>query len=160
MAKKSSSRLKAQAELKVPYNLPEPNDDCAAYGWHMNRLRYPTTGTDKNDIWPGPSIFDVEEAREYRKEYGFDVQFACPAYLQFMLDHSRLMQQAVYLAAKNKYSAASVKKIEAAVKKSISEILIPDIETRLHAVAGYIAGYYAAKMAYIETYGAADADPD
>jgi len=159
MAKKAK-KTTAKRVRGPAYNLPEPNDDLAAYGWHMNRLRYPAETEDKKDLWPGRSIFSVPEAEEFRREYGIDVNFVCPAYLQFILDRSPDMQTAVAEVSAKKYDEQSLKNLREAVAKSIAKVLVPHMKKCLEDVTDYIAGYYASKMAYIERYGAADADAE
>lgn len=163
MAKRTRNKKTSPTAKKQhgpAYNLPEPNDDLAAYGWHMNRLRYPAEGGDEKDIWPGKSIFSEPDAAEFRQEYGIDVNFVCPAYLQFVLDRSPALQNAVYAASKNGYNEKSLEDLQEAVRVSVRKVLIPHMQQRLAAIADYIAGYYAAKMAYVEQYGSPYADAD
>lgn len=154
MAKKQKRKLDAPPpQPKVPFNLPEPNDDLAAYGWHMNRLRYPSKNSTPGDVWAGTSIFAVEEAEKDSGEYGMDVWFMHPPYLQYMLDHSVDVQNAVLACKKKKYSNASIVELRKAVMKAVHELILPDIEQRLKQISVFIAAYYAAKMAHIDTYG-------
>jgi hypothetical protein len=121
MAKKQTRKLDTPPPSDVPFNLPEPNDDLAAYGWHMNRLRYPSKDSKPGDVWPGASIFSVEEAEKLSDEYGMDVWFMHPQYLQYMLDRSVDVQNAVLSCKKKKYSNDSIVELRKAVMKAVRE---------------------------------------
>ena len=153
VAKKTKHKLEKQEAPKVAYNMPEPNDDLAAYGWHMNRLRYPSKTSTPDDIWPGASIFSVPEASEFRDKYGMDVSFVDPQYLQFMLDRVVAVQNAVLACQKKNYSPDSIKALRAAIIRSVHDVILPDIEQRVKKIATHIAAYYAARMAHVQKYG-------
>lgn len=153
MAKKEKRKLDVPPPPKVPFNLPEPNDDLAAYGWHMNRLRYPAKNSTPGDVWAGASIFAVEEAEKASDEYGMDVWFMQPPYLQYMLDRSVDVQNAVLACKKKKYSNDSIVALRKAIMKAVRELVLPDIEQRMKQISVFVAAYYAAKMAHIDTYG-------
>lgn len=153
MAKKKV-KLDIPPQPKVPYNLPEPNDDLAAYGWQMNRLRYPAKDSKPDDIWPGESVFSVPEAKEFRDEYGIDVSFICPHYLQFMLDRSVVVQKATLNCKRKKYSNDSVLELRKAIMQTMRDVVLPDIAQRMKKASVFVAAYYAAKMAYVDTHGA------
>lgn len=156
MAKKKNTLGLKPPTVKPPFNLPEPNDDLHAYGWSMDRLRYPSKDSTKTDIWPGRSVFDVDTENALRDTYGFNIEFMNPKYLQVMLDSSPKIMAACQKAAEAKYSEDSIADLRRVVLAEFRDLVLPDIATRFKKVAGMVGQFYAARMAHVQTFGAAD----
>jgi hypothetical protein len=156
MAKKKNTLGLKPPTVKPPFNLPEPNDDLHAYGWSMDRLRYPSKDSTKTDIWPGRSVFDVDTENALRDTYGFNIEFMNPKYLQVMLDSSPKIMAACQKAAEAKYSEDSIADLRRVVLAEFRDLVLPDIATRFKKIAGTVGQFYAARMAHVQTFGAAD----
>lgn len=156
MAKKKNTLGLKPPTVKPPFNLPEPNDDLHAYGWSMDRLRYPSKDSTKTDIWPGRSVFDVDTDNALRDTYGFNIEFLNPKYLQAMLDSSPKIMAACQKAAEAKYSEDAIADLRRVVLAEFRDLVLPDIATRFKKVAGTVGQFYAARMAHVQTFGAAD----
>lgn len=156
MAKKKNTLGLKPPTVKPPFNLPEPNDDLHAYGWSMDRLRYPSKDSTKTDIWPGRSVFDVDTENALRETYGFNIEFMNPKYLQAMLDSSPKIMAACQKAAEAKYSEDSIADLRRVVLAEFRDLVLPDIATRFKKIAGTVGQFYAARMAHVQTFGAAD----
>jgi hypothetical protein len=156
MAKKKNTLGLKPPTVKPPFNLPEPNDDLHAYGWSMDRLRYPSKDSTKTDVWPGRSVFDVDTENALRDTYGFNIEFMNPKYLQAMLDSSPKIMAACQKAAEAKYSEDSIADLRRVVLAEFRDLILPDIATRFKKVAGMVGQFYAARMAHVQTFGAAD----
>ena len=156
MAKKKNTLGLKPPTVKPPFNLPEPNDDLHAYGWSMDRLRYPSKDSTKTDIWPGRSVFDVDTENALRETYGFNIEFMNPKYLQAMLDSSPKIMAACQKAAEAKYSEDSIADLRRVVLAEFRDLVLPDIATRFKKIAGMVGQFYAARMAHVQTFGAAD----
>jgi hypothetical protein len=144
---------KPKAGPKPPFIMAEPNDDLHAFGWSMDRMRYPSKDSKPKDVWPGASVFGVPEADEYRDTYGFNVAFLNAPYLQFMLDQVPEIRAAAEKCAAAKYSAESVAALRKAALTAFRTVVMPDMEARFKKIAGLVADYYAARLAHIETFG-------
>jgi hypothetical protein len=153
MAKKKNTLGLKPPTVKPPFNLPEPNDDLHAYGWSMDRLRYPSKDSTKTDIWPGRSVFDVDTENALRDTYGFNIEFMNPKYLQVMLDSSPKIMAACQKAAEAKYSEDSIADLRRVVLAEFRDLVLPDIATRFKKVAGMVGQFYAARMAHVQTFG-------
>ena len=156
MAKKKNTLGLKPPTVKPPFNLPEPNDDLHAYGWSMDRLRYPSKDSTKTDIWPGRSVFDVDTENALRETYGFNIEFMNPKYLQAMLDSSPKIMAACQKAAEAKYSEDSIADLRRVVLAEFRDLVLPDIATRFKKIAGMVGQFYAARMAHVQPFGAAD----
>lgn len=153
MAKKKNTLGLKPPTIKPPFNLPEPNDDLHAYGWSMDRLRYPSENSTKTDIWAGRSVFDVDTNDALRETYGFNVEFMNAKYLQVMLDSSPRVMAACQKAADAKYSQESLLDLHKAVLTEFRDLVLPDIAKRFKKVAGMVGQFYAARMAHVQTFG-------
>ena len=158
MAKKNNTLGLKPPTVKPPFNLPEPNDDLHAYGWSMDRLRYPSKDSTKTDIWPGRSVFDVDTDNALREAYGFNIEFLNPKYLQVMLDSSPKVMAACQKAADAKYSEDAIANQRKVVMAEFKELVIPDMLARFKKIAGMVGQFYAARMAHVRTFGADDND--
>ena len=158
MAKLKRTLDKKEPTVQVPFNMAEPNDDLHAYGWSMDRLRYPSKDSTKTDIWPGRSVFDVDTENALRDTYGFNIEFLNPKYLQAMLDSSPKVMAACQKAAEAKYSEDSIADLRRVVLAEFRDQVLPDIATRFKKVAGMVGQFYAARMAHVATFGHEDTD--
>ena len=134
--------------------MPPPNDDLHAFGWSMDRLRYPSNDSTKTDVWPGRSVFDIDTANALRDTYGFNVEFMNAKYLQVMLDSSPKVMAACQKAAEANYSEESLTNLRKIVMTEFKDLVLPDMLTRFKKVAGMVGQFYAARMAHVQTFGA------
>lgn len=146
-----------EPSIKPPFNLAAPNDDLHAFGWSMNRMRYPAKDSTPDDVWPGQSIFHVEEADEFKDTYGFGVEFVNAAYLQFMLDCAPNVRKAAVRCAKEKYSPDAIRNLQKNIFAAFRDNVVPDMTARLQKISRLLAEFYAARLAHIETFGSDDA---
>jgi hypothetical protein len=155
MAKTKLSRKldKKESTKKPPFNMAEPNDDLSAFGWSMDRLRYPSATSTKTDVWPGKSIFEVDEAKALYEQYGFNIDFVNPKFVQVMLDNSVSVRNAAQKCADDKYSPESRANLRAAINKEFRETIAPATIARFKKVSALVADYYAARIAHLLTYG-------
>lgn len=141
---------------KPAYVMPEPNDDIAAFGWTLGKLRYPAEDSKPDDIWPGASVFEVPQNKELQNAYGFDITFIPTKFTQILLDNN----QAVRAGAEKVRAAGYTKEALAAYKKTIikafEEDVVPAMLERFKAVAGHVAEFYAARLAHIDKFGIED----
>lgn len=156
MAKTKRKLDKKEPTIKPPFNMAEPNDDLSAYGWSLDRLRYPSKDSTKTDIWPGRSVFDIDTNSALKDTYGFNIEFLNPKYLQVMLDSSPKVMAAAQAAAEAKYSEESLLNLRKAVLIEFRDRIIPDITARFKKISGMVGQFYAARMAHAQTFGAAD----
>lgn len=133
--------------------MPEPNDDLHAFGWSMDRLRYPSETSTKTDVWPGKSIFEVDEAKALYEQYGFNIDFVNPKFIQVMLDNSVAVRNAAQKCADDKYSPESRANLKAVINKEFRETIVPAMVTRFKKVSALVADYYAARIAHLMTFG-------
>ena len=155
MAKQKISRKldKKEPSKKPPFNMAEPNDDLAAFGWSMDRLRYVSETSTKTDIWPGRSIFEVDEARELYEHYGFNIDFVNAKFVQVLLDNSVAVRNAAQKCADAKYSVESRANLRAVINKEFRETIVPAMVERFKKVSALVADYYAARLAHLLTFG-------
>jgi len=158
MAKrKSKTKLDVKTPTKKPpYVMPEPNDDAAAFGWELKKLRYPAADSPKNDVWPGRSIFQPQISLEEMQAYGHDMAFIEPGYLQRQFDHSPAIRKAAEKASAEKYSPESLARLQRAIQRVFTETVLPEIEAQFDAISKMVAQFYAARLAHIETFGFED----
>jgi len=148
------AKLDTPIEKRKPkFRMEEPNDDAAAYGWALGKLRYPTSDSKPGDIWPGNGMFSVAAPIEVRQTYGHTIDFVCPAFLQLLLDASPAIREGAEKARAAKYSTAALAKYKKTVMKVFEATIIPEIERRFEEVAGAVAEFYAARLAHIDTFG-------
>lgn len=154
MAKLKRKLDRKEPTIKPPFNMPPPNDDLHAFGWSMDRLRYPSNDSTKTDVWPGRSVFDIDTANALRDTYGFNVEFMNAKYLQVMLDSSPKVMAACQKAAEANYSEESLANLRKIVMTEFKDLVLPDMLTRFKKVAGMVGQFYAARMAHVQTFGA------
>lgn len=153
MAKIKRQLDKPKNTPKPAFNLAEPNDDLHAFGWSMDRMRYPAKDSKPGDVWPGASIFGVPEADAFRDTYGFNVSFLSAPYLQFMLDQVPEIRSAAEKCSEAKYSPESLAALRKAVATAFRTVVMPDMEARFKKISGLVAEFYAARLAHIEKFG-------
>lgn len=136
-----------------PFIMPEPNDDAAAFGWSLDRLRYPAPSSTKTDIWPGQPIFQIDEENELRDMYGFNIEFVNPKFLQVMLDNSEKIRTAAQRCADTKYSPESRDELRKVIVAEFRDVVVPEMLRRFKKVASLVADFYAARLAHLLTYG-------
>lgn len=133
--------------------MAEPNDDVGAFGWSMDRLRYPSTDSKKGDVWPGRPVFGLEEANDLVKQYGFNIEFVNPKFVQVMLDSSPAVRIAAQQVATAKYSPESIAKLRAVINTEFRQRVIPEMVARFKKVSKLVAEFYAARIAHMQTFG-------
>lgn len=158
MAKTKRSLPKNEPAVAPPFNIAPPNDDLHAFGWSMDRMRYPSKDSKPDDVWPGPSIFSVPEAAAFKDLYGFNVEFINAKYLQFMLDCAPGVRKAALRCAAENYSPEALAALRKNILIAFRELIVPDMTKRVQKIAALLADFYAARLAHIETFGAEDAD--
>lgn len=133
--------------------MAEPNDDAAAFGWSLDKLRHRSKDSTKTDVWPGSCIFEVDEANELRDAYGFDINFINAKFVQVMLDNSTKVRAAAEKCAAAKYSEESRADLKRAIMSEFRDTVLPEILARFKKVSGLVADFYAARIAHLMTYG-------
>jgi hypothetical protein len=152
------AKLKRTLDIKKPDKLPpfmmaEPNDDAGAFGWSLDKLRYPAPDSKKGDVWPGRPVFGVEEENELRDMYGFDIHFVNAKFVQIMLDNSEKVRAAAEKCAAAKYSEESRANLRRVIMAEFKDVVLPEILARFKKVSGLVADFYAARLAHLMTYG-------
>ena len=133
--------------------MPEPNDDLAAFGWPLAKLRYPSRDSTKTDIWPGKPVFEVEEAKELAEQYGFDIEFVNAKFVQVMLDNSPAVREAAEQCAAAKYSQESLENLRGVIVKEFRDAVVPEMTKRFKKISAMVAQFYAARIAHLLTFG-------
>jgi len=152
-------KVKEKPLPRPKYNMPEPNDDMAAFGWDLGKLRYPAPSSKKDDIWPGSSMFDTEDAEKLRAAYGFDVQFVCPRYVQFLLDQEKDIMLAAQKVRDAGYTQAARVEFGETVRRVFRQVVVPHMIRQFNKVSQAVADFYAARLAHIVKFGP-DAESD
>ena len=156
MARKSKAKLDKQpAGPKPDFVMADPNDDAAAFGWTLGKLRYLAKDED-GESWPGRGIFDVPYSFETRQTYGHIIEFINPAYLQIQLDSSEEVRKGAEKARADGYTPDAIAKFKKIIIKVVTEQVLPDILAHFKKVAGMTAEFYCARLAHIDTFGAED----
>lgn len=152
------AKISRKLDIKKPDKLPpfimaEPNDDASAFGWSLDRLRYPAEDSTKGDVWPGAPVFQIEEENELRSIYGFNIEFVNPKFVQVMLDNSQKVRNAAEKCAAAKYSPESRAELRKVIMAEFKETIVPEMLARFKKVASLVADFYAARLAHLMTYG-------
>lgn len=158
MAKKKLSRtLDPQPRKRRPkFVMAKPNDDIDAYGWALKNIRLPT---DEKDI-AGRPAFNVKTEIEEIKQYGVDVQFLCPTYVQRQLDNCASVTSAVQKAKAAGWTPEALKKLQDAIIGAFNEEILVDIAQHFYTIAPMLAEFYAAREAHEDMYGPENDDED
>lgn len=151
MAKKKSKKLDPQEQPRVPYKMPRPNDDQHAYGWDLRCVRRPVA--DGAAIEPGLPIFQIKQPYETRLEYGMDIQFLDPKFVNLRLSQSEIVQKALDKVKEQNYASESIIKLEHAIQTVFDSLMLDEIKKRFNNIIPMLAQFYAARQAYINKYG-------
>ena len=155
------AKIKRTLDIKKPDKVPpfmmaEPNDDAAAFGWSLDKLRYPSKDKTTGDVWPGRHVFQVEELNDLREMYGFDIDFVNAEFVQVMLDNSEKVRTAAEKCALAKYSEESRANLRRVIMAEFKDVVMPEMLARFKKVSGMVADFYAARLAHLMTYGPED----
>lgn len=154
MAKKSKlDKKKKEDVVKPPFVMADPNDDAAAYGWTLGKLRYPGEKVG-GEQWPGAYVFDFPVEFAVRQMYGHSIEFASPSFLQLILDSEPAIRAGAEKVRAAGYTPEAIKKYRKTVIAVFQEKILPVIAERFEDVAGMVAEFYAARLAHIDTFGA------
>lgn len=149
--KKSKKHLDPQEQPRVPYKMPPPNDDQHAYGWDLSRVRRPVV--EGKTIDPGAPIFHIKQPYETRLEYGMDIQFLDPAFVNLRLSQSEAVQKELETVKAANYSSASLSQLENVIRGVFDKLILDEISKRFHSLVPTLAQFYAARQAYVNKYG-------
>jgi hypothetical protein len=153
---KKKHRLDKKVDaVKPPFTMADPNDDAAAYGWSLGKLRYQgePDPEDPGTCWPGEHVFNVPTPLEVRQVYGHNIEFVCPAFVQLMLDAEPEIRKGAERVRAAQYSPEALKKYRRVVMTVFQEKILPQIAARFEEVSGLVAEFYAARLAHIDTFG-------
>lgn len=154
MARKEKTK---QPPVQRPrYVMPEPNSDLAAFGWDMGRMRYPAKDSTKTDVWPGRNMFEIADAEKLVSLYGFDINFVCPKYVQFMLDQNQEIRDGAEKVRAAGYTQAALTEFADIVRKVFKTVVVPAMVEQFNNVGGAVARFYAARLAHIDKFGVED----
>jgi hypothetical protein len=155
MARKSKTQLdKKPPQPRPKFVMADPNDDAAAFGWTLGKLRYPGEEKDANgDRWPGRGVFDVPCAYDVRQVYGHIIEFVNPAYVQLQLDGNVDVRAAAEKAREEGYTKDAIAKFQKVILRVFNEQIVPDMIKRFGAVAGLVTEFYCARLAHIDKFG-------
>lgn len=155
MAKKQHKLDKRPQSPKPAFTMADPNDDAAAFGWSLGKLRY-RGKPDENrpgEFWPGPYVFTVPTPIEVRQIYGHEIEFVNPAFVQMLLDAEPSVRAAAEKVRAAGYSPEALTKYRKTIMTAFNEKILPEIKQRFEMVAGLVAEFYAARLAYIDKFG-------
>jgi len=154
MARKSKAKLDKQPPAPKPaFVMAEPNDDAAAFGWTLGKLRYMSKDKVNGEQWPGPHVFDAPYTYEVRQTYGHIIEFVNPAFIQIQLDSSQEVRTAAEKAREAGYTPEALAKFRRVILRVFNEQILPDIVKRFEKVAGMVAEFYCARLAHIDKFG-------
>ncbi len=130
-----------------------PNDDAAAFGWTLGKLRYLSDDEVNGERWPGRGVFDVPCSYAVRQVYGHIIEFVNPAYLQLQLDGNEDIRKAAEKARAEGYTKEAIAKFRKVILRVFNDQVIPDMVKRFGNVAGLVAEFYCARLAHIDKFG-------
>lgn len=152
--KKTLDRSLPKREVPKPaYNMPEPNDDMAAFGWDLSKIRHPAPGLKRGEVWSGPPAWSVPISREVLDTYGPDIYFLAPKYLQLCFDSAPEIREAAERAKAARYTKESIRVLQTTIQRVFKETVLPDLEKRFNEIAQMVAEFYAARLAHITKFG-------
>lgn len=152
MAKQKKKQTLAPTDQpRVPYKMARPNDDQHAYGWDLRCVRRPVK--EGTAIEPGLPIFQIKQPYEVRLEYGMDIEFLDPAFVNLRLSQSEGVQKALAAVKAKNYAPEAVVKLEHAIQKVFNDLMLREIQTRFNQILPILAQFYAARQAYVDKYG-------
>jgi len=152
MAKKHKLDKK-EAAVKPPFVMAAPNDDAAAFGWSLGKLRYPSKDSKPGDIWPGAGMFDFPVPYEIKQVYGHSIDFVNPAFLQLLFDSNPAIRKGVERVRAAGYTPEAIAKYRKIVLAEFESAIIPEITRRFAEIAQHVAEFYCARLAHIDTFG-------
>jgi hypothetical protein len=150
---KRKMTLDKVTRAKPAFVMAEPNDDAAAFGWSLGKLRYPSQDSKPGDVWPGPCMFEVPVPYEVKQVYGHIIEFVNPAFVQLMLDSDPDVRKGAEKVRRAKYAPAAMAKFQKTILAVFTTKIVPEIVKRFTAVAGNVAEFYTARLAHIDTFG-------
>ena len=155
MARKSSKTKldKKPAGPKPKFVMAEPNDDAAAFGWTLGKLRYMSDEKINGERWPGRGVFDVPYDYATRQIYGHIIEFVNPAFLQIHLDSSPAVRKGAEQARAAGYTKEAIDKLRKIILKVFQEEVLPKIEAQFKNAAGMVSEFYCALLAHIDMFG-------
>lgn len=153
MAKRKPKLDTPTPTKKPPFVMPEPNDDAAAFGWELRKLRHPAADTKKDDIWPGRGVFQTDSTLDEMQIYGHDLTFINPGYVQMKFDRSPEIRAAAEKVRAAKYTPEAIKQFRKTILRVFREQVLPVIDGEFTKVSGMVAEFYAARLAHIDTFG-------
>lgn len=136
--------------------MADPNDDAAAFGWTLGKLRYPGEKDGAGEAWPGAYVFQVPTPYEVRQIYGHNIEFVNPGFVQLLLDSEPDVRNGAEKVRAAGYTPEALKKYSKTVIKVFHEKVLPQIVERFEDVAPMIAEFYAARLAHIDKFGIED----
>lgn len=148
---KKKQTLEKTDQPRVPYKMARPNDDQHAYGWDLRCVRRPMP--DGAAIEPGLPIFQIMQPYEVRLEYGMDIEFLAPAFVNMRLSQSKEVQKALAVVKAQNYTPDAVVKLEQAIQKVFDHLMLREIQSRFNQILPTLAQFYAARQAYNDKYG-------
>ena len=156
--KLDSKKEKKVAQPRPAYVMPPPNDDAAAYGWALGKLRYrdPAAHPKDKDPWPGPYVFAVPTDLATRQVYGHSIDFVNTGYLQLVLDAQPEIREGAEKVKAAGYTPEALEQFAKIVRRVFREKVLPEIATRFDAVTDLVAQFYAARLAHIDKFGFED----
>lgn len=154
MAKSKLDKPKERVP-KPAYVMAPPNDDAAAYGWSLGKLRYrnPDADPKDKDPWPGPYIFAVPTDLETRQVYGHNMDFVSTGYVQLLMDSEKDIREGAEKVKEAGYTKEAVDQFRKTVNKVFRDKIVPDMIARFEEVSGLVAEFYAARLAHITKFG-------
>ena len=150
----SKRKLDKKPDLPKPaFVMDDPNDDAAAFGWSLGKLRYPGEKDESGGTWPGVYVFQVPTPYEVRQVYGHNLEFVNPNFVQLLLDAEPEVRAGAEKVRAAGYTPEALKKYSKTITKVFHEKVLPQIVERFEEVAGMVAEFYAARLAHIDKFG-------
>jgi hypothetical protein len=142
---------KVAPKPRPKFVMSAPNDDAAAYGWTLGKLRHPPQ--NPKDALQGPLVFDVPTDYATRQVYGHNIEFICPAYIQLLLDAEPAVRAGAEKVKAAGYSPEALKEFSETIIDVFKKKILPDVVRRFEGAAGMVAQFYAARLAHIDKFG-------
>lgn len=158
MAKSKLDKKKPERVPRPAFVMKPPNDDAAAYGWSLGKLRAkdPHADPKDKDPWPGPYVFAVPTDLETRQVYGHNLDFVSTGYVQLLMDSEPEIRKGAEAVKEAGYSAASLEQFAKVINKVFRDKIVADMVDRFADVAPLVAEFYAARLAHITKFGVED----
>lgn len=140
---------KKKPTKRPPFVMKEPNDNLEAYGFSLRHLRHRT-----DDGLAGRPLFQIATDIKAMAKYGVELEFLDPEYLHYMLDQRPEIKKGAEKAKAAGYTPEALEKFKNTVVKVFEEHVLVDIVQRFFKVSPLVAQFYAARLAYQDTFGA------